>query len=739
MESHLPTLISDLAVILVVAGFISIVFKKLNQPVVLGYIIAGFLVGPHVQFFPTILDLPNLKVWSEIGVIFLLFALGLEFSFKKLARVGGTASVTAFIELFAMLIIGYLTGMAFGWSKMDSLFLGGILSISSTTIIIRAFEEAGVKTRKFANLVFGILIVEDLGAILLIVLLTTVSVSHQVKGLELAGSIGKLLFFLTLWFVSGLFLVPTFLRKLKLFLNDETLLVVSVGLCFLMVVLSAKAGFSPALGAFIMGSIFAETTDAEKIEHLIGPLKSLFAAIFFVSVGTLLDPAALITNLKPVLIITLITLVGKTLSSAFGALLSGQSVRHSVQVGFSLSQIGEFSFIIAGLGLSLNVTSDFLYPIAVGVSILTTFSTPYMIRFSDRAADYLDRSLPKNIHDSIDAYSRAIQTTSATTEWSIVLRANAKLIFLNAVLITAIFLGFARLLAPSGQELLAYILACLLSAPFWWAWIGRVPAREQLKELWKKRSTRLAVLAILIFRIVSAFLLFVFLTSEILGEVFESRLGSTRVVSLAFFSMLLLLMVFSNAWKKIYRKLENRMITNLGARENEDELPRALAPWDAHLTTLEVMPHSPLVGMTYAEAMVREKFGVMIATMQRGSKVTMAPASEERLYPFDRLSVIGADREIDIFREQITPRETEQDSNQSAPHHYTLHRIFISAESRLNGVTLRDSRLKENAKSLVVGLERGGERILNPDSNLEILGGDILWILGDTRKLSTGL
>ncbi|RYZ97261.1 MAG: cation:proton antiporter, partial [Proteobacteria bacterium] len=371
---HLPHLIEDLAFTLLVAAIVTLVFKKLKQPVVLGYLIAGFIVGPHFKLTPTVVDGEGLKVWAEIGVIFLLFGLGLEFSFRKLAEVGRTATITAVMEIAVMLGAGFALGQAFGWSRMDSLFLGGILSISSTTIIVRAFEELGLRQRRFTAVVFGVLIVEDLLAILLLVLLSSVAATQTLSGEALVNSSLKLVFFLVLWFVVGMYVLPSFLRRAKALLNDETTLIVSVGLCFMMVVLASRAGFSPALGAFVMGSLLAETRERERIEHLILPVRDLFAAVFFVSVGTMIDPSTLSQSFWPIIAITVVTIVGKFVGSASGALLAGTNLRHAVQSGMSLAQIGEFSFIIATLGVTLKVTSDSLYPIAVAVSAITTFT-----------------------------------------------------------------------------------------------------------------------------------------------------------------------------------------------------------------------------------------------------------------------------------------------------------------------------------------------------------------------------
>ena len=380
--SHLPTLIQDLALILVIAGITTLLFKKLKQPLALGYILAGLLVGPNFSLLPTISDMDGVKVWADIGVIFLLFSLGLEFSFKKLAKVGGTAGITGLFEIICMMLLGYISGWLLGWPVMDRIFLGGIIAISSTTIIIRAFDELGVKTKKFASLVYGILVVEDLIAVLLMVLLSTLAVSRESAGAEMLQSVLKLILFLFLWFMTGIFLLPRFLKWTAKLINDETLLIISLGLCFLMVVLATYAGFSAPLGAFITGSALAGTNQAEKIQVLLQPLKSLFGAIFFVSVGLLIDPALLMQYIVPVIILSLVVILGKTVNVTAGALIARQPLQDALPAGMSMAQIGEFSFIIATLGLSLNVTGEYLYPIAVGVSVITTFSTPYMIRLS---------------------------------------------------------------------------------------------------------------------------------------------------------------------------------------------------------------------------------------------------------------------------------------------------------------------------------------------------------------------
>ena len=392
--SQIPSLISDLAVILISAGLVTLLFKKLKQPVVLGYIVAGILAGPAIKEIPTVTDVESIRIWADIGVVFLLFALGLDFSFKKLMKVGGTAVIGAVTVVIGMMTFGYITGLSLGWGHMNSLFLGGMLSMSSTTIIFKAFDDMGLRNQRFAGVVFGILVVEDLFAVLLMVLLSTLAVSKHVEGMELLDSVIKLGVFLLFCFVVGIYLIPSFLKRARTFLNDETLLIVSIGLCLGMVMIATKAGFSSALGAFVMGSILAETIDAEHIEHIVKPVKDLFGAIFFVSVGMLIDPVLLWEYKIPILILTLVVMVGQILFATFGVLLSGQTVKVAIQSGFSLAQIGEFAFIIASLGLTLKVTDNFLYPIVVAVSVITTFFTPYMIRMAEPAYKIAERVIP---------------------------------------------------------------------------------------------------------------------------------------------------------------------------------------------------------------------------------------------------------------------------------------------------------------------------------------------------------
>ncbi|KEQ31622.1 sodium:proton antiporter [Pedobacter antarcticus 4BY] len=733
---HLPVLITDLGLILAAAGITTLLFKKIKQPLVLGYILAGLLVGPHINFIPTVTDNESIHIWAEIGVIFLLFSLGLEFSFKKLVKVGGSASITAVVEVFFMLLIGFVAGKAMGWTTMDSIFLGGILSVSSTTIIIRAFEELGVKHKKFAGLVFGVLIVEDLVAILLLVLLSTLAVSQQFAGTEMFLSILKLCFFLILWFIGGIFLVPTFLKATKKLMNDETMLIVSIALCLIMVMLAVKVGFSPALGAFIMGSILAETTQAEKIEHLTKSVKDLFAAIFFVSVGMMIDPGILLDYAVPILVITLATILGKFMSSGLGALVSGQPLKTSVQTGMSLAQIGEFSFIIATLGVTLKVTSDFLYPIAVAVSAITTFTTPYLIKASEPFYLFLERIMPKKWLDALNRYSSSTAGITTMSDWRVLLRAYTFNTIIHLVILVAIIFIGSRYLQPFITEniingnngtMISLILTFILTAPFLWALALRRIERKAHSHLWlNKKYTRGPLVALEVLRIALA----IFAVGFLIFQFYNTLVA----LGIAFGLIVLGMYFFSRKLQQFYDRLENRFLHNLNAREELQKQPEIL-PWDTHLTELSISPDSPLVGKSLIELAVREKYGVNIAMIERGHRMIPTPGRDERLYPNDKVMLIGTDDQLAAITELFKGVTDENQETSFPKKDMTLQKVVITSSSPVYNQSIRESGIREKTQGLVVGIERNGVRILNPDSNLVFENEDIVWIVGNTKKI----
>lgn len=716
---HLPPLIQDLSIILIAAGFVTVLFKKIGQPVVLGYIIAGYLISSQVWFLPTISDLPNIQIWAEIGVIILLFALGLEFSFKKLARVGGPASITAIVEVIGMSSLGYLSGKFFGWNNIDSLFLGGILAISSTTIIIRTVHEAGMRGRGFVEFVFGILIVEDLVAILLLVLLSTVAVTKQFNGEELLYSTLKLIFFVILCFLSGIFILPTLIKHIRKTLNEEMLLVVSLALCFLTVVLSTSAGFSPALGAFIMGSILAETSEVKKIEFLIQPVKDLFGAIFFVSVGMLINGKVLMEYAGPILLLSAVTILGKFFSIMLGAIISRRSIRHSVQAGLSLAQIGEFSFIIAALGINLNVTSGFLYPIAVGISVITTFITPYLIRNVDPLFIWIEKCLPIKSHDSIR--KKPLRSNFILEEREKLKKniyTSLAIILINSVIVISISYFFI-LIAPKETNLFELAIITILAAPFLWAILFRKTG-EFLSS--QKDHPSFRILETLRFIICSSLLYGIdtYFINNILGIV------------LSLLMVLILLFLLSPVLKNIYGFFEKHFLKNFFEKESSSQVP-TFGPWDAHISYLVIPAESEIAGKTLHELKIRETFGASIALIERGHLFITAPGRDEKLFPNDRVAVIGNDESVDKLTHFL--KSTKVFTSNTKVENYALHKILVNENMSFAFKTIRKSGIREKTDGLVVGIERHGEKILNPDSMLKIQPDDLLWIVGDSQKI----
>ncbi|HTG66034.1 MAG TPA: cation:proton antiporter [Flavobacterium sp.] len=728
---HLKPLISDLGLILMTAGIAVLIFKKLKQPLVLGYLIAGFLAGNHFDFFPSIKDIKSVEIWAEIGIIFLLFSLGLEFSFKKLMKVGGTSSITAITQIISMVCIGFLIGKWMDWSTMNSIFLGAALSISSTTIILKTFDELGVKSQKFAGNVFGALIVEDIVAIVMLVLLSTVAVSKQVSGGDLLLSVLKLVFFLIIWFLGGIFIIPTVLKKAKHLLTDEMLLIISLALCLMMVGLAANVGFSPALGAFIMGSIIAETTQAEHIEHLVKPVKDLFGAVFFVSVGMLINPDTLIIYAIPVTIITLVTIFGKALSSTFGALLSGQPLKQSVQTGMSLAQIGEFSFIIASLGISLKVTSDFLYPIVVAVSAVTTFTTPFLVKMADPFSGYLEKKLPRKWIRRIDRYSANAQAIRSVSTWQVVIRAHLLQIILHTIIITSVILLSSKFVLPLvvnskfGNAIAALITIVIIS-PFLWALSLRRVAVKEVDQLFEERKYRGPILMLFFFRMGLA----VFYIGFLLNIFF-----SPMIAIFALVMAIVIYLLFPKQLHEQYHKIENHFLTNLNDREQKkiDRRYANLHPWDGHMTTFEIAKESNLVGKTLREIKMRELVGVNIAYIKRGEIIIQIPNKNERLFPGDEICVIGSDAQTKEFSKFLNQHEIE--APKKVTDQIILRQIELIDEDFI-GLSVGQSKLRERTHGLLVGIERKGQRILNPESNIILEKNDLLWIVGDKKLMA---
>lgn len=731
-------MVVDLAIILGAAAISTLIFRRLKQPVVLGYLIAGFAAGPHFPVVPDVVDNEGVKLWAEIGVIFLLFGLGLEFSFKKLAKVGKSAFIAATFEIVTMSAVGYLLGQALGWTTMDSIYLGAILSMSSTTIIIRAFDEAGLKGRAFASLVFGILIVEDLMAILLMVMLSAISVPGSFSGTNLLFLSGRLVFFLLIWFLVGIYLLPSMLKRVRSLLSNEILLILSIALCLMMVVLATKAHFSAALGAFIMGSILAETAEGERIEHLMASVKDLFAAVFFVSVGMMIDPAILYEHFGVVVLITILTIVGKLLGSGFGAVLSGRSLKHSTQAGMSLAQIGEFSFIIASLGVSLKVLSAHVYPIVIAVSAVTTFTTPYMIRYSGPIYNWLEARLPKALLDRLEHYERAMALPGKENVFKLLWRTYGMLILLNAVVVLAIGLLAGQVALPmllnnlpdaALIRLLACIATLIAASPFLYAIALKAPkiiSSEDASTL--LRLSRLQ-LGITLLRMVVGFVLI---------EVIIEQFATTYLLPLGLLvGIPLLLVIFRRKIEKLYGMVENRFVQNLNAKElaEVESLSRVpeLAPWNASLSQIELSSDSPIAGQSLEESKFRSRTGATVAMIDRGRRRIFAPHRTERLLPNDELFLIGNDDQLLAAQRLLQPAEPPPDM----PHdeNYNLESFLIHDGSRFAGKTIREVGLGEEFGGLIVGVESKGTRILNPESTVILKPGDLIWVFGHKSKI----
>ena len=729
---HLTPLITDLALILISAAVISLLFKWLKQPVVLGYIIAGFFVGPNFNLFPSVVETESVTIWAEIGVLFLLFGLGLEFSFKKLLKVGGVAAITAIIGVGMTMFTGYIIGQLLGWNSMDCLFLGGILGIASTTIIIKAFDELGVKSQRFSGMVMGILVVEDIVAVVLMVVLSTISVSRTFEGMEMVFSLLKLIFFLVLWFVSGIYFLPSLLRSVRKLLNEETLLILSLALCFSMVVLATNAGFSPALGAFIMGSLLAETTKAEKIEHGIKSLQSLFGAIFFVSVGMLINPEMLVLHAIPIALSTIVLLFGKPLFVTIGALITGQPLKVSVQSGMSLSQIGEFSFIIATLGLTLNVTSDFLYPIAVAVSVITTFTTPFMIRLSVPFHKFLEVRLPKKWISKLNTYSLGAQKVTEASDWKKILQ----FYFTNTLIFSVVIISLILIstnyiipLVPKNQwsDYITAFVTLVFLAPFLWALAFRTKNIESIAKVWEKHSQRGPLIVLMISRFILALFYIGFLFATLFST-FAAFIG-VLVTSL-------LLLLFQNRIKLFYRKIEDRFLLNFNQREEiVSKNPLINTPWDSHMAIFELTAGMAFIGNTLMESQLRENYGINVAVIKRDDLIINVPKRSERLYPNDILSVIGTDEQLKNFKDFIEVSLLNKPETNEIISEVSLHHFTLNESSAFIGKSISESDIRDITKGLVVGVERNDERILNPESDLIFKAEDTIWLVGDEKRI----
>ena len=735
----------DLALILITAGVITVVFKWLKQPLVLGYILAGFFIGPYFKWFPVITDPTNVHVWSDIGIVFLMFALGLEFSIKKLKKVGATGAITALTELAIMFLVGNTVGHLLGFSDMSCIFLGCMLSISSTAIIVKSFDDLKLKQQNFTSTVTAVLVVEDIVAVLLLVVLSTISVSRTFNGGELVMSMVKLVFFLIVWFVFGIYLIPTFLRWMRKYMTEETLLLVAVGLCFGMVVLAAKAGFSTALGAFVMGAILAETIEADVIHRLITPLKNLFSAVFFVSVGMLIQPAVLGQKWLAILIIALSIILFKTTAATTGVLLSGKPLKTAVQSGFCFCQIGEFSFIIAGLGTSFHVIDPDLYAIIVSVSILTTFVTPYMIKGAQPFYNWLEPKIPARVMKHLDEYS-SHSRSGEDNGHSIraFLKKQLANVLLHAAVLTAISLLSISLLRPFLDTLFAdlkipqiwsrivgLVGTLTLMAPFLWAVAVKGVSRKKIREMFDTyRFSQAVVIPVLVLRYFVA----IFSVGVIMAGYVDVAVGFLMVLAIIVVAVVL----FSRRADGFYSQIEEHFTKNFNSRQAQASfhIPSGMENEFA-MERYRMTPASPLAGKTLQEADIRVRYGANIVTIERGDKIIDMPAKTEIMMPYDVLTVIGTEEQVSAIRSDIE-KEADMLVHDHSDHEMHMYRYHVEAGGPLCGMQISTSSLATKHHAMVIAIERDGKRIVNPSRHTIFQHDDLLWFVSPEQLTLDG-
>ena len=746
MES-LPALFSDLALILVTAGLTMVIFKWLKQPVVLGYIIAGFLIGPNFEWFPVISDHTSVETWSEIGMVFMLFGIGLEFSFKKLKKVGGTVGITALTELVTMCVVGYMLGKLLGWTQMDSIFLGAMLSISSTTIIAKAFDDMKLHREKFSGNVIGELVVEDLEAVLLMVILSTLAVSKSFDGMQLVSSMLKLGFFLLVWFLGGIFIVPTVLRWARKFMSEETLTVFSVGLCFMMVVLANLAGFSSALGAFIMGSILAETLEAEMIHKVTTPIKNLFGAVFFVSVGMMVDPQILLDYWWQILVVTIVLLIFKPLSNVIGRLIAGLGLKQSIQGGFCFCQIGEFSFIIATLGLSYGVIDDFLYPIIVSVSIITTFITPYSIKAAVPCYQWVTKHFPEQWLNRLENNDSGIKVKSGkkVNMGSFIARQFKNIVIYLAIIIAVVLICFflsslvMKYVSGVWCTAICAALTFVLVSPFLWAMGFKhtlVKTTHKLMDANKFNKTVILIIFILRFVIVWAIAFSVLW--HFLDGSFWSRLGVGspwyHLIDVGFALVYAVLLKVLSPVMKFYQRIEDRFTDNLNKRQTMQvfTIPEILQE-NCHLQKMTLSPDSPYSGKLIKETDFRDNYNVSVVSVERGKQLYELPNSSFQLFPFDKITFVGHEDHlrlllprVELFDEQLIQEHEESEVD--------LYKVEVRPNSPYVGVALMDSGLAENFETMIIAIERDGHFILNPSARISFQPADLVWFVAQKEK-----
>ena len=742
--AEIPNLIEDLALILVVAGIVTLVFKKLKQPLVLGYIVAGFLVSPHMPYIMSVVDKGDIHTWADIGVMFLLFSLGLDFSFKKILKMGMAPVIAALTIIFSMMTLGILVGHSFGWNRMDCIFLGGMLAMSSTTIIYKAFDDLGLRQQRFASLVMSVLILEDVLAIVMMVMLSAIASGNNPDGGEMLGSILKIGFFLVLWFVVGIFLIPLFFRKTRKLMNSETMVIVALGLCCLMAVLSTKVGFSSAFGAFVMGSIIAETVEADKIIKLVEPVKNLFGAIFFVSVGMLVEPKVLIDYAIPILVLVLTILLGQGIFGTAGFMLSGQSLKNAMRCGFSMAQIGEFAFIIASLGLSLGVIGKFLYPVVVAVSVITTFLTPYMIRFAEPCYNHIEKRLPKKWVRRMNHVGNAHQnSTEEENAWKVLLRKMLINTAIYGILSTAVVTLMLTFVLPLCRNMLGHwpgnavcgLLTVLMISPFLRSMVMKNVHSDEFRQLWTESLlNRLPLIFTMIVRVAIAAMFIFYIVNYL------TRFKEALMITIA--GVALVAMVLSRRLKHRSIKLERLFIKNLRSREIAEQVNGERRPLfegrlldrDIHIGDFDIPEDSTWIGRTLKDLQFRNRFGVHVSSILRGSLRINIPNGRQIIFPGDRISVIGSDEQLKNFSQAIANELIPEDP-EIEKREMKLRKFILSDGTPFIGKTLAESGIRDRYGCMVVGVEEGQENLTLVDPQRKFEKGDIIWLVGEEADL----
>ena len=743
--AELPALVKDLALILVVAGGVTLLFKRLRQPLVLGYIVAGFLVSPHMPYTMSVIDKGDVQTWADIGVIFLLFSLGLEFSFKKILKMGMAPVIAALTIIFCMMVTGTLTGHLFGWARTDCIFLGGMLAMSSTTIIYKALDDLGLRQQKFAGLVMSVLILEDVMAIVMMVMLSAFATGTNPDGGQMVASVVKIGFFLTVWLVAGIFFVPLFLRKTRRLMNDETMTIVALGLCCAMAWVSTLVGFSSAFGAFVMGSILAETIEADKIVRLVEPVKNLFGAIFFVSVGMLVDPKILADYALPITALVVAILIGQAVFGTMGFMLSGQTLRNSMRCGFSMAQIGEFAFIIASLGLSLHVIGEFLYPVVVAVSVITTFLTPYMMKAADPCYTWVERHMPTKWVRRLGHLNIATHSASAeAANWQALIRKLVTNTLIYATLSTAVItlmftfaLTFARQILPHwwANGVCGVVTVALIS-PFLRAIIMKHNHSEEFRALWTgNRINRLPLLFTIAVRIVIAGAFLFYICNYL------ARFTNALVITLA--AVIICAMVVSRKLKRSSIRLERLFVQNLHSRDIEAQVTGRKRPLyeghlldrDLHISDFAIPTDSELGGKSLYDLQLRQRFGIHISSILRGHRRINIPGGDSLVFPGDRLQAIGSDEQLHAFGTYVSqgliPEDTDIEKREMK-----LHRMVIRHGSPFIGKSLRDSGIREHYDCMVVGVEEGQQNLTMITPTRPFEQGDVLWVVGESESIA---